>query len=169
MYVFLFLFQLRRWYRKLCYFYKIFKNKFPAYLFNLIPAKKTHYSHKNSDNIPFSNTRHCFFKNSFFPSTIIEWFKLDISVRKYDIFNVFKKEILKFIRRFSNSFHNSRDPIAIKYYIGIRLGLSLLREQKFKHSFKEPFNPVCICGNDFESVSRNERCTLLNSLSKIEP
>ena len=131
--------------------------------------KKTHYSRKNSDNIPFSNTRHCFFKNSFFPSTIIEWFKLDISVRKYDIFNVFKKEILKFIRRFSNSFHNSRDPIAIKYYIGIRLGLSLLREQKFKHSFKEPFNPVCICGNDFESVSRNERCTLLNSLSKIEP
>ena len=169
MYVFLFLFQLRRWYIKLCYFYKIFKNKYPAYLFNLIPAKK-HIIHAKTQIISlFPNTRHRFFKNSFFPSTIIEWFKLDISLRKCDIFNVFKKEILKFIRRFSNSFHNSRDPIAIKYYIRIRLGLSLLREQKFKHSFKESLNPVCICRNDFESVSHNERCTLLDSLSKIEP
>ena len=33
--------QLRRWYRKLCLFYKIFKNESPAYLFNLIPARNT--------------------------------------------------------------------------------------------------------------------------------
>ena len=39
-----------------------------------------------------------FFKNSFFPSTLIEWNKLDDSLRKCDSFNVFKKEVLKFIR-----------------------------------------------------------------------
>ena len=42
--------QLRLWYRELCIFYKIFKNKSPAYLFNLIPARNTHYSLRNSDN-----------------------------------------------------------------------------------------------------------------------
>ena len=63
--------QLRRWYRKLCLFYKIFKNKSPAYLFNLIPARNTHYSRRTSDNIPCFNTKHSFFKNSFFQSTII--------------------------------------------------------------------------------------------------
>ena len=49
--------QLRRWYRKLCLFYKIFKNKSPAYLFNLIPARNTHYSLRTSDNIPCFNTK----------------------------------------------------------------------------------------------------------------
>ena len=44
--------QLRRWYRKLCPFYKIFKNKSPAYLFNLTPARNTLYSLRTSDNIP---------------------------------------------------------------------------------------------------------------------
>ena len=39
--------QLRRWYRKLCPFYKILKNKYPVYLFNLIPARNTHYSRQN--------------------------------------------------------------------------------------------------------------------------
>ena len=33
-------FHLRRWYRKLCLFYKIFKNISPGYLFNLIFCKK---------------------------------------------------------------------------------------------------------------------------------
>ena len=32
--------QLRRWYKKLCLFYKILKNKSTAYLLNLIPARK---------------------------------------------------------------------------------------------------------------------------------
>ena len=31
--------QRRRWYRKLCLFYKIFKENKPVYLFNLIPTK----------------------------------------------------------------------------------------------------------------------------------
>ena len=124
--------QLRRWYRKLCLFYKIFKNKSPAYLFNLIPARNTHYSLRTSDNIPCFNTKHSFFKNSFFPSTIIEWNKLDLTLRKCDSFNVFKKEILKFIRPSSNSFYNCHNPIGIKYITRIRLGLSHLREHKFK-------------------------------------
>ena len=36
-------FHLRRWYRKLCLFYKIFKNISPGYLFNLISARNAHY------------------------------------------------------------------------------------------------------------------------------
>ena len=30
--------QQRRWYRKLCYFFKLTKNKSPKYLFNYIPT-----------------------------------------------------------------------------------------------------------------------------------
>ena len=45
--------QLRRWYRKLRMFYKIYKNKSPQYLFKLIPEKTHAYSTTNVDNIPF--------------------------------------------------------------------------------------------------------------------
>ena len=169
--------QLCRWYRKLRLFYKIFKKKSPAYLLNLIPARYTHYSLRTSDNIPCFNTKHNYFKNSFFPSTIIDWNKLDVTLQKCDNVNVFKKEILKLIRPSSNYFYNCHNPIGIKYITRIRLGLSHLREHKFKHSFQDSINPICNCGNDVKSAMQfflhcplysNERCTLLNSLSKID-
>ena len=149
----------------------------PAYLFNLIPARNTHNSLRISDNIPCFNTKHSFFKNSFFPSTIIEWNKLDLTLQKWDSFDVFKKEILKFKRPSSNSFYNCHNPIEIKYITRIRLGLSHLRERKFKHSFQDSINPICNSGYDVESainfflhcpLHSNERCTLLNCLSKID-
>ena len=60
-----------RWYRKLCFFYKIFKNECPRYLFNIIPTRKPFYITRNHTNIPLFKTNHTVLKNSFFPSTII--------------------------------------------------------------------------------------------------
>ena len=143
---------LRRWYRKLCVFYKIFKYKSPAYLFNLIPARNTHYSLRNSDNIPCFNTKLNFSKHYFSLSTITERNKLDVDLRKCDSFSVFKKEILKLTRASSNTFYNRHNPFAIKYITRIRLVLSHMREHKFKHSFQDSINAICNCGNNFESV-----------------
>ena len=69
--------QLRCWYRKLCLFYKFFKNEHPKYLFHLIPVRCTPYATRTEGNIPLIKTKHIFFKNSFFPSAIIEWNNLD--------------------------------------------------------------------------------------------
>ena len=63
--------QLGQWYKKFCLFYKIFNNKSPAYLFNLIPARNTHYLLRILDNTLCFNTKHSFFKNSFFGSTMM--------------------------------------------------------------------------------------------------
>ena len=43
--------QLRRWYRKLCLFYKVFKNEHPKYLLHLIPARFTSYATTTESNI----------------------------------------------------------------------------------------------------------------------
>ena len=67
----------RRWCRKLCLFFKILENENPKYLFSLIPTRRSLYSGRNIHNIPLVNTKHDFFKNPFFPSTIIEWNKVD--------------------------------------------------------------------------------------------
>ena len=54
-----------------------------------------HYTFRNSDKILHFKTKHNFFKNSFFPSVIIEWKKLNPRLRRCDGYNVFKSNILK--------------------------------------------------------------------------
>ena len=105
--------QLRRWFRKLSCFYKLFKSKNPCYLFRLIPSRIASYATRNMDNIPFFNTRHSFLKNSFFPSTIIEW--NNHNIRNSSNFNIFRRRILKFIRPSANSFFNCHNPKCIKF------------------------------------------------------
>ena len=48
--------------KKALSFYMIFQNRSAAYLLNLIPARNTHYSLRNSINIPYSNTKYIFSK-----------------------------------------------------------------------------------------------------------
>ena len=58
--------QERRWYRKFCYFYKIFKEQSPNSLFRLVPTQNTRYAMRNSKGIPQCRTNQEYFKNSFF-------------------------------------------------------------------------------------------------------
>ena len=128
----------RRWLRKLCLFYKIYKNKSPSYLYNLIPDRVKFYSTRSSqiDNISNLKTRSNFFRNSFFPSTITEWNKLDRDIRNSDSLNVFKLSLLKFVRPVANSVFEINNPYGLKLLTRLRLGLSHLRYHKFGHNFK---------------------------------
>ena len=142
--------QLRRWYRKLCRFYKVFKNEHPKYLFNLIlPVRSSPYATRTVGNIPLIKKKHNFFKNYFFPS-IIEWNNFDPNLRKPKSISVFKEKILNFIRPPPNSFFD-HNPKGIKLITRLRLGLNHLREHKFKHRFQDTINPLCNYGQDIES------------------
>ena len=58
--------QQRRCYRKLCCFYKIFKNESPLYLFNIIPPRNSFCITRNHTNISLFKTNHIFFKKLVF-------------------------------------------------------------------------------------------------------
>ena len=85
--------QHRRWYRKLCCFYKILKDQSPKYLFNIIPKLNRPYSTRNANNIPHFKVKHSFFKNTFFPLVIIEWHKLNPEIQNARSLNIFKNNI----------------------------------------------------------------------------
>ena len=53
---------------------------------------------RNVDCIPLIEIKHNFFKNTFFPSIIIEWNKLDPAIRNAESLGIFEGNILKFIR-----------------------------------------------------------------------
>ena len=59
-------FQRWHWYKKLCLFYKTFKENKHVYLFNLIPIKKLDYNTRNINKITLLHTKNNFFKHCFF-------------------------------------------------------------------------------------------------------
>ena len=182
----------KRWYRKLCYFFKIFKGQSPAYLFRILPSVSKPYNTRTNDKIPLFSGKHNFFTNSFFPSTAIEWNNLDLKIRNSKTFSewnnldlkirnsktfsAFKKSIWEFIRPSSNSIFNCHSPKGIKLITRLRLGLSHLCEHKFRHNFQDTLNPICICRDDIETTIHyllhfpnylDEKRTLLGNLQSI--
>ena len=74
-------------------------------------------------------------------------------------------------------FLNCHNCTGVKYLTRLRLGLSHLREHKFKHSFQDTLNPFSSCGLDFETnvhfflyfpLFSNQRCTLLSTVNDID-
>ena len=118
-----------------------------------------------------------FFKNSLFPSTVIEWNNFGKSIRSSESFALFKKSILQFIRPIPNRTFNCHNPIGIKLITRLRLGLSHIRYHKFKHNFLNCLNPICCCGKDVETtvhyvlhclIFSDERSIFLNNIRGID-
>ena len=170
--------QQRRWYKKLCCFYKVLKSQSPKYLFSIIRKHNMSHRTRQCKKIPAINMKHDFFKNSFFLSAIIEWNKLDWEIKKSESIETFTKIILSFIRPSLNSTFNCHKPRGIKPLSRLRLGLSHLREYKFKHSFQDSLNPFCCCGKGQVETSSHyllhcssyleERLAVLNTIKNIE-
>ena len=109
------------WFKKLCHFYKIFNDKSSSYLFNLIPNFNRIHDTRLSYNISPIKVKHDYFKNSFFPSAILEWNKLDLNIRNSTSLNAFKKKLLNFIRPCANSIFNIHNLLGIKLITRLRL------------------------------------------------
>ena len=54
--------QLHRWFKKLCYFYKLYKHESPQYLFKLMSLRQSPYATRYTENIPLFKTKHNFSK-----------------------------------------------------------------------------------------------------------
>ena len=86
----------RRWHRKLCCFYKVFKTQSPRYFFE---AKRA-YITRNNDKLPHFKVKYNYFKNSFFPSTVIGWNKLDLNIRNFESLTSFKSKVFEIYTSF---------------------------------------------------------------------
>ena len=126
--------------------------------------------------IPLFSSKHNFFRNSFFPLTVIDWNILDLKIRNSETFSAFKKSILKFIRPSSNSIFNCRSSNGIKLITRLRFGLSYLSEHELRHNFQDTLHPICSCGDDIETIIHyllhcpnylDERRKLLDNLESI--
>ena len=115
--------------------------------------------------------------NTFFPSLVTKWNKLDLSIRKSTSLNIFKGRLLRFVKPLENSVFNCHNPIGIKYLTRTRLGFSHLRYHKFKHGFVDAIDPLCSCNTGIENTVHfflhcpnfsTARNTLLNEIAIVD-
>ena len=153
------------------------EDKSPGYLYKYILPGDRAYLTRNSNNIKQIFCRSEYFANSFFPYTIKEWNKLSLEIRNSESYSIFKKSLLKFIRTIPNSVFSVADIYGIKLLTRLRVGLSHLREHKFRHNFQDTINPLCSCSLEIESTSHfflrcqnfiTPRTNLMNELRKLD-
>ena len=56
----------KRWYRKICYFFKIFQGQFPEYFFRILPSVSKARNIRTNGKIPLFSRKHYFFYKFFF-------------------------------------------------------------------------------------------------------
>ena len=166
------------WYRKLCRFFKIYKNQCPKYLFDIICNQIVNVELEMHKMSPISMWNTSFFKNSYFPSIIIEWNTLTSNICSSETLNIFKWKILKFIKPTANSTFGCHSPVGVKPLTRLWLGLSHLCEHKFKQSFQDTLNPLCSCRKEVETTFHflfldpnysDEKLTLLSKIRSTNP
>ena len=139
--------------------------------------KLGNYPLQNVKEIPAIKVKHGFFENSFFPATTTEWNDLDYLLSNASSINVFKQNVLKFIRLSPNNVFNIYSLHGLKLLTRPRVGLSHLRGHKFNHNFSYCLDEICLCGKNIESANHflfqcslflKERQVLMNKLCDID-
>ena len=114
------------------------KEKAPNYFIKLISKCETNKT-KNNSILTFSCWTDCF--------------KYSFSHRKSESISIFKSKLLSFIRPVQTSIYNIFDPKGLTFLTGLRLGLSHLNEDRFRHDFQDCVNPICSCSLEIEDTS----------------
>ena len=87
----------------------------PKYSSDVIPSTTRRYASRNVNSIPLVRVNKNYFMNTFFPSTIPEWNKLDLSIRNSTNLNIFKGRLFQFVKLLENSAYTCHNPKGIKY------------------------------------------------------
>ena len=137
----------RRWYRKLCFYYKITHNDCPLCLTEFVPiVKSSSYSLSSNQSLYYSRTER--FRASFFHSSTYNWNKLDPDIQKSSPLEKYKRALMKFIRRTSANVYKIHNLLGLKLLTRLRLDLSHLREHKFRHNFNDTIDSFCLCSTN---------------------
>ena len=132
--------------------FKIVKEEAPNYLINFVPKCETNTRTRNN-SIPTFNCRNKLFQVLFFPSTLNDWFNLDLNIRNSGSISIFKSRLLSFIRPVHTNIYNIFDPKGLAFLTRLRLDLGHLNEHRFRRNFQDCLNPLCSCSLEIEDTS----------------
>jgi hypothetical protein len=159
----------RRWMRRLTFFYEIKNGMAPSYIRDLVPTtSSSHFNTRYKYSKRLFAPRTDMFSSSFFPYTSRVWQTLDPNIRKLPSLAAFKKALLNFKRPVPSLIYRIHNFIGLKFLTRLRLGLSHLREHKFRHEFLDTLNPLCSCYIEPETTTHYLlRCHFFSAHRKV--
>ena len=166
----------RRWYRRLCHFYKLRNDQRPFYLYSEIPLERKHHYNLRRPNVyepnVISTNR---FSHTYFQNCMREWNLLDETIKNSPTISVFKGELVRLVRPSKKSYFGINDIEGIRLLTRLRVHFSDLREHKFRHKF-QCSSPMCLCQTGIENNEHfflhcprhsNYRKDLLDRISNV--
>ena len=138
----------RRWYRKLIFFYKMLNNLSAPYLKDYVHYSNPTKPYRTRNKRPLlslDSTRTTRFQGTFFPNCVKIWNELDPELTKLPSLASFKNALLSFVRPTPNSIFGAHNPLGVVLLTRLRVGLSHLREHRFRHNFTVIVDPFCLC------------------------
>ena len=125
----------RRWYRRLCHFFKLKKSHHPEYLYAELPPERQVMHNLRSARLYEQNIgRTVRFSNTYFQNILFEWNSLTLDVRNSTSVAEFKRKLLGIIRPAQKPTYNIHDIAGIRLLTKLRLNFSALNEHKFRHN-----------------------------------
>ena len=73
----------------------------------------------------------------------MDWNNLDKDIKEANTKQIFKKRLLNKIRPTKSSYFGIRENDKIRFLTMLRVGLSPLREHKFRHDHLDTTDPLC--------------------------
>ena len=125
----------RRWYRRLCHFYKLRNNQRPLYLYSEIPRERTFHHNLRRANVYEANAKSTDrFSHTYFQNCMREWNQLDESIKISPTVSVFKRELMSLIRPQKRLLFGFHDMEGVRLLTRLRVEFSDLREHRFRHN-----------------------------------
>ena len=167
----------RRWYRRMCVFWKMVNGYAPSYLTECLPPPQFSRNPTRQDLFSIVTKNTSYFSKSFFPFCTDQWNALDPAIKNIKSISLFKKSLLSFLRPTAAYVFDVVDYSGLKLLTRLRLNLSHLNEHKFCHNFRDTVNPLCSCSLESETTSHfllhcpfytNQRKTLFDNVQAID-
>ena len=108
---------------------------------------------------------------------IKEWNKLSLEIRNSESYSIFKISLLKFTITIPSIVFSVADIYGIKLLTRLHVGLSHLREHKFRHNVQDKINLLCCYSLEIALTSHfflhcqnfiTLRTNLMNELHKLD-
>jgi hypothetical protein len=139
----------RRSMQKSCIMFKIQNNLAPTYLKDICPSlvgERTSYNLRNADDINLPPGKKTGLFNSFFPSSIRIWNKLDRGIKNSQSLNSFKYNLKKAKCPLKNKLYSKFNGSKAINHTRLRLGLSGLKDHR--HDYNHVPTSTCdFCGS----------------------
>ena len=142
----------RRWYRRLCLFFKIMNNGTHEYTRRYLPTfKQNPYDLRRPNIFAEERTNTNRYSNSFYPYCTKAWNNLDPTIRNLPNISQFKKALQQLIRPKKRHLFGMNDRVRVNVLTRLRVDFSDLKLHKFNHRFNCD-SLLFSCGQSSEST-----------------